>query len=56
MLVTIGIRRFVIDDEDCETLCYLCESYVTHTRVCEKKPKSAFLPKTRSRETKTAST
>ena len=35
---TIGIRRFVIDDEDCETLC---ESYVTHTRVCEKKPKSA---------------
>ena len=30
---TIGIRRFVIDDEDCETLC---ESYVTHTRVCEK--------------------
>ena len=38
MLVTIGIRRFVIDDEDCETLC---ESYVTHTRVCEKKPKSA---------------
>ena len=34
----LGIRRFVIDDEDCETLC---ESYVTHTRVCEKKPKSA---------------